>query len=46
MHRDLLRNKRVAGLYFWFRGYCVRTVGLDKETIRKYIRYQEKLEKQ
>ena len=28
------------------RGYCVSTVGLDEETIRQYIREQEKVEKQ
>ena len=39
-------NKRVTGLHFWSRGYCVSTVGLDEETIRKYIREQEKHEKQ
>jgi putative transposase len=39
-------NKRVTGLHFWSRGYCVSTVGLDEETIRKYIRDQEKHEKQ
>lgn len=36
-------NKRVTGLHFWSRGYCV-TVGLDEATIRKYIREQEKAE--
>ena len=46
IHRNLLGNKRVAGLHFWSRGYCVSTVGLDEATIRKYIRGQEKLEKQ
>ncbi len=39
-------NKRVTGLHFWSRGYCVSTVGLDEETIRKYIREQEKHEKE
>ena len=38
-------NKRVTGLNFWSRGYCVSTVGLDEKTIRKYIREQEKIEK-
>ena len=38
-------NKRVTGLHFWSRGYCVSTVGLDEATIRKYIREQEKHEK-
>jgi len=36
----------VSGLHFWARGYCVSTVGLDEETIRKYIREQEKDEKE
>ena len=39
-------NKRVTGLNFWSRGYCVSTVGLDEETVRKYIQDQEKFEKQ
>ena len=46
IHRQILKSKRVTGLHFWARGYCVSTVGLDEETIRKYIRDQEKLEKQ
>ena len=45
IHRQILGNKRVTGLHFWSRGYCVSTVGLDEETIRKYIREQEALEK-
>ena len=44
IHRQILGNKRVTGLHFWSRGYCVSTVGLDEETIRKYIREQEALE--
>lgn len=28
--------------HFWSEGYCVSTVGLNEETIRKYIRDQEK----
>jgi ectoine hydroxylase-related dioxygenase (phytanoyl-CoA dioxygenase family) len=39
-------NKRVTGLHFWARGYCVCTVGLDEATVRKYIREQEKAENQ
>ena len=46
IHRTVLGQKRVSGLHFWARGYCVSTVGLDEETIRKYIREQEKREKQ
>ena len=39
-------NRRVTGLHFLARGYCVSTVGLDEETVRKYIREQEKAAKQ
>jgi len=46
IHREILRNKRVTGLHFWAKGYCVSTVGLDEETVRKYIREQEKNEQQ
>ena len=46
IHREILGNKRVTGLHFWSRGYCVSTVGLDEETIKKYIREQEKIEEQ
>lgn len=42
---ELCRQKRVTGLHFWSRGYDVSTIGLAEETIRKYIRDQEKLEK-
>ena len=46
IHRKILRQKRVSGLHFWARGYCVSTVGLDEETIRNYIREQEKSEQE
>ena len=45
IHRGVLQAKRVTGLHFWARGYCVSTVGLDEATIRKYIQEQEELEK-
>jgi putative transposase len=45
IHRNLLKKKRTAGLRFWYRGYCVNTVGLDEETMREYVREQEKSEK-
>ena len=45
IHRSLMRKKRVTGLSFWARGYCVSTVGLDETTVREYIREQEELEK-
>ena len=41
-----LRKKTYWGNNFWSRGYCVSTVGLDEEKIRKYVKYQEKKDKQ
>ena len=31
--------------HFWAKGYCVDTVGVDAEMIRKYVKYQEEKEK-
>ena len=45
IHRELMGAKRMTGLSFWATGYCVSTVGLDEETIRKYIRDQNKSDK-
>jgi len=46
IHRKILKAKKTTGLHFWARGYCVSIVGLDEETIRNYIKEQEKNEKQ
>ena len=46
IHREVLKIKRVSGLHFWSRGYCVSTVGLDEATIIKYIRDQHEREKE
>ncbi|WP_180144543.1 IS200/IS605 family transposase [Desulfoluna butyratoxydans] len=46
IHCKVLKTQRLLGFYFWPRGYCVSTVGLDEATIRKYIREQEKHDKQ
>jgi putative transposase len=35
------KTKNFTGENFWARGYFVSTVGLDEETVRKYIREQE-----
>jgi putative transposase len=46
IHRDYLGRKRTfTGFHFGSRGYCVSTVGLDEEMIRKYIRNQEEADK-
>lgn len=36
-----LKKKLYWGNHFWSRGYCVTTVGLDEEKIRRYVKYQE-----
>ncbi len=41
-----LRKKPCWGNHFWAKGYCVDTVGLEAEMIRRYVRYQENREKQ
>ena len=40
-----LKSKPYWGNKFWSRGYCVDTVGLDSEMIRKYVKYQEQKER-
>ncbi len=44
IHREILKERRMTGLHFWATGYCVSTVGLDEDRIRKYIREQDMLE--
>ena len=36
-----LRKKRYWGNHFWAVGYCVDTIGLDADMIRKYVKYQQ-----
>jgi len=40
-----LKNKPYWGNHFWAKGYCVDTVGVDSKMIRKYVKYQEEIEK-
>ena len=42
--RDL-KQKPYWGNHFWVEGYCVDTVGLDADMIRKYVKYQEAKER-
>ncbi len=41
-----LRKKRYLGNHFLAVGYCVDTIGLDAEMIRKYVKYQQKKEEE
>jgi putative transposase len=38
-------GKQYWGRHLWSRGYCVSTVGLNEEHIRKYVKWQEKQER-
>ena len=39
-------KRKYWGRHVWSRGYCVSSIGLDEERIRKYVKYQEQREKQ
>jgi putative transposase len=36
-----LKQKPYWGNHFWAQGYCVDTVGVDADMIKKYVKYQE-----
>ena len=40
-----LKEKPYWGNHLWSKGYCVDTVGLDAEMIKKYVKYQENKDK-
>jgi putative transposase len=46
IHRELLNERRMAGLHFWATGYWVSTVGRDEGAVRKYIREQDGRDRQ
>ncbi len=39
-------GKRYWGRHLWSRGYCVTTIGLDEDKICKYVKWQEKKDKE
>lgn len=41
-----LRKNKAWGGRFWQRGYFVDSVGINEEIIRRYVRHQDKMEKQ
>ena len=41
-----LKQRPYWGNHFWAKGYCVDTIGLNPEMIRKYVQYQEDQERQ
>jgi len=40
-----LKKRPYWGNHFWASGYCVSTIGIDEEKVRKYVKYQEEREK-
>ena len=40
-----IKKKPYWGNHFRSRGYCVDTIGMDEEKIRKYVKYQEDQER-
>lgn len=45
-HQYEYLGKRYWGRHLWARGYCVSTIGLDEDRIRKHVQWQEKREKE
>ena len=45
-HRYERLGKRYWGRHLWSRGYCVSTIGLDEDQIRKYVKWQEHKDKE
>lgn len=41
-----LKERPYWGNHFWADGYCVDTVGLDADMIRKYVVFQERKERE
>ena len=39
-------GRRYWGRHLWSRGYCVSTIGLDEDKIRKYVKWQEQRDKE
>ena len=45
IHRELLHTKgTLFGRSFWARGYCVSTVGLDEEQIRRSLKHSNEFQ--
>lgn len=40
-----LKKQPYRGNHFWARGYCVDTIGLDEDKIKKYVKHQEEQER-
>lgn len=45
-HRYGRMGKRYWGRHLWSRGYCVSTIGLNEEQIRKYVKCQQRKDRE
>jgi len=46
LFQNMKNREAVLGRQLWSRGYCVSTVGLNEDLIRRYVQHQEKADKQ
>ena len=37
-------TKKYWGKHIWSRGYCVSTIGLDEDKVKKYVKWQQEKE--
>ena len=44
--RNQEKDRNFVGEHFWARGYAVSTVGFELESVKKYLREQEKADKE
>ena len=44
--RSQEKDRNFVGEHFWARGYAVSTVGFELESVKKYMREQEKVDKE
>ena len=40
------RKRKYKGYHFWARGYYVSTTGFNEQVVRRYIRNQQKTDRQ
>jgi len=39
-------SRQYWGRHIWARGYCVSTVGIDEDKVRKYVKWSQEKEQQ
>lgn len=46
IHWELLGERRMTGLHYGAKGYCVSSVDYDEAAVRRYLREQEEQDNQ